>query len=171
MRVTTKSGSSREDSDSRIEQRLAKIEAMLAQIMEEIQEMKGAITSSSEKREWRQRKQNETRKGREKKGKGIDRLRREGVAFESDMQNINYTDRLFKYFARFDDVIVLEGMKERVAVTKEYLAELLEELKGARNPTDAEKRLRDEKMRKLYKFLRANGFLIFDGKDWKLNLE
>lgn len=98
----------------------------------------------------------------------LDIMHEQGILFESDLKSIRNKDQFIEYL-RKNGVIVLEGSKERVMITKEYLNIFLSELRKCRGPGDAEEKLKNEKISRLYRFLRDSGLLTYDSKSgWSL---
>lgn len=102
----------------------------------------------------------------EKKRSAIEIMKEQGVLFESDLKNISNKDKFFYYLSRHG-IHVFEGLKERVAVTDEFLDKFVEMLENCRTPSEAEEKLRGE-YRRLYQVLRESGYLVYGRDGWEL---
>jgi len=154
-------------------EKLSRIENILVEVLEKIEALEELMKrSEAEEKRGETGKKNRkvvVRSSKEKKS-ALDIMNEQGIVFESDLRNIANRDQFFNYLSRHG-IIVITGMKERVAITKEFLDSFMKELEKYRSPAEAEERLRDNYSR-LYKILRESGLLLYDSKKgWKLSLE
>jgi uncharacterized protein YoxC len=101
-----------------------------------------------------------------------ERLKKEPVIFESDIADrIRDRDKFFTKIARTCNGIVVEGLKERVAVEKGCWQQFLDKL-GKANTSDEEKikPMLDPLEFRLFTVLKESALIIFDANErrWKL---
>jgi len=142
--------------DESVSERLTRIENMLSEVLERLKSIEGRLSELE-----KSQSKAETGSGKGKKT-ALDIIRDQGVIFESDLKNIDNKERFFGYLSKHG-VIIIEGSKERVAVTKEFLTNFEKELEKYRSPAEAEEKLR-EPYRRFYEFLRNSNYLIHDTK-------
>jgi hypothetical protein len=107
---------------------------------------------------------------RPRQRRALDIMREQGVVFESDLTRIKNPDSFFEYLSRHG-VIVVEGTRERAAVTREFLNQFIKELSKCEGPEDAEEKL-SGKYKRFYLFLRESGLLVYNSakKEWNLGI-
>jgi len=174
-KVKLKTAKDLKDEESRFEEeimnKLNRIEHVLAELFEKLEALEeklGALQTTSAQRFRARGRSKVVVKGR-KKRTALEIMKEQGVVFESELKSIANRDSFFEYL-RKNGVIVVEGSKERVALTKEFLDTFVAELSKLRGPADAEEKLKDEKLKKLYTILRESGYLVYEKSDWSLDL-
>jgi DNA repair exonuclease SbcCD ATPase subunit len=144
----------------------------LSQVVELLQQVAESLRQGSEKvSEERQRVSEESvKKARREKVDACERLKRELAIFESDIADrIRDRDR---FFAKIENVcggIVVEGLKERVAIEKSFWQQFLEKLSKIDTSDDEKiKKSLDSLEYKLFKALKESALIIFDAtaKKW-----
>ncbi|MEM4619135.1 MAG: hypothetical protein QW607_02860 [Desulfurococcaceae archaeon] len=88
-------------------------------------------------------------------------MRKQGIIFESDLKIRN--KEKFIEDMRSNGVIVIEGTKERVLVTKEFLDNFISILRECKDIEKVEEKLNEKQLR-LYRLLRDSGLLIYNTK-------
>ncbi|MEM1560576.1 MAG: hypothetical protein QXN35_03420, partial [Ignisphaera sp.] len=88
-------------------------------------------------------------------------MRKQGIIFESDLKIRN--KEKFIEDMRSNGIIVIEGTKERVLVTKEFLDNFISILRECKDIEKVEEKLNEKQLR-LYRLLRDSGLLIYNTK-------
>jgi len=154
-------------------EKLSRIEKILVEVLERLEALEEAVKrSESLQREGGIKEKNRkvvVRSSKEKRS-ALDIVKEQGIVFESDLRNIVNRDRFFSHLSKHD-IIVISGIRERVAVTKEFLDSFMKELEKYSNPSEAEEKLKEAYAR-LYRVLRESGLLLYDSKKgWLLSIE
>ncbi|MEM4787876.1 MAG: hypothetical protein QXV28_07855 [Ignisphaera sp.] len=159
-------------------EKLNRILSTLALVVERLDSMEERLSKIEEKSKSREKNKRKSgykvvvnQKTGEKRAKGknaLEIMHRQGIIFESDLRNIQNKEKFIEYL-KSNGIIVIEGSRERVLVTKEYLESFLSILKECKGPGEAEEKLRDEKQIRLYRLLRDSGLLTYDSRGgWML---
>ncbi|MEM1532841.1 MAG: hypothetical protein QW224_03160 [Desulfurococcaceae archaeon] len=149
---------------------VSKIDLKLAELIEDIDKLRERVEAlekmSEERRAYRYGYE-----AREKARKtGIERLREEGVIFESEVKGLRDRDRFFAYLER-SGAKVIEAKDERVAVDRDlwnsFREKLFEEVTTS-SEEEVERQLSKVEV-KLFKKLRESGLIYYDSieKKWK----
>lgn len=150
--------------------RINKLEELVSELSKKINSLDENKHIKTAERESSRTTTYKERKRVPEKSKGVSIMQKQGVLFESDLKNIRDRNKFFDYLRR-NDIVVIEGNRERVAVTKRYLNYFMSVIQKFKNPTEVETKLRSRKMKRLYEFLRDSGLLIYDSKKgWNLSL-
>jgi len=161
------------DDLSTVLEKLTRIEGLLADVLEKLESLEERLPKQVEQRKEGRSEERGGKvfiKGREEKKSALDIMKDQGILFESDLRSVANKDRFFGYLSRHG-VIVVEGTRERVAVTEEFLKSFKNELEKCGNPGEAEERLKGS-FKRFYELLRASGYLLHDvKKGWILTLE
>jgi len=165
------------DNFTEVVEKLLRIESLLAEIFEKLESIEDTLQSLRQQAKndegrsrSRVRKVKVVVKNEGEKRSALDIIKEQGVVFESDLKNIANRDRFFAHLAKHG-VKVITGLRERVAVTEEFLESFMKELEKLRGPAEAEEKLKD-RYRRFYEFLRESGLLLYDSKKgWILTLE
>ncbi len=107
---------------------------------------------------------------RYKKRSGLDRLREQGVLFESDLTRLRDRDSFFAYLRR-GGAIVIETSSERIAVDPEYWENFIAKLERIRtNNDDRIREMLTPTEYRLFRELKESGLLYYDSseKAWRL---
>ncbi len=160
---------------SRIERRVqdlvnpytAKIDEVyrrLAEIQEKLEEIEEKTKQLEEKiKEYKPRQV-------EKRKTGIERLREQGVVFESELYRLRNRDAFFEYLAR-SGAKIIEAKNERIALDPEFWEKFTHKLSEITTSNEDEiKILLTKQEHKLFEKLKESGLLYYDSKSrkWKL---
>ncbi len=143
----------------------------IAQLAEELEELKSKIEKESE--------------GAEKKGKAVevpkerkrftalDRLKSQGIIFESELRTIRFKDSFFEKLRRGGAKIINTTRYGRIAVHPETWERFMQVLSESDSGDDAEvlEKLDSEPLKMLFSALREDGLLIFDRSTGRWVLE
>ena len=140
----------------------------LAQLTEEVEEIKSKLGEGSgkeggienvEKRRWHQEEQRE-----KKRFTALDRLKVQGIIFESDLRTIRFKDSFFEKLKRGGAKIIPTSRYGRIAVHPETWERFIQVLNESTSGDDAEvlEKLDNEQLKMLFSALREDGLLIFD---------
>ncbi|MEM1694275.1 MAG: hypothetical protein QXH21_08170 [Ignisphaera sp.] len=161
--------------EQEVVEKLNRIQNLLAMVVEKLELIDEKLTAAEKKGGYK-RKGGRYRivvnqRGKEGRAEGkniIEILMKQGVVFESDLKNMRTKEKLIEHL-RSKGIVVIEGQKERVLVTKEYLNSFMSVLNNCRGPGEAEEKIKDEKQIRLYRFLRDSGLLVYDSRSgWVL---
>ena len=140
----------------------------LAQLTEEVEEIKNKLSQEGGKEgvvEGAERKRWHSEEQREKKRfTALDRLKAQGIIFESDLRTIRFKDSFFEKLKRGGAKIISTSRYGRIAVHPETWERFMQVLNESASGDDAEvlEKLDDEHLKMLFSALREDGLLIFD---------
>lgn len=149
---------------------VSKINLKLAELIEDIDKLKERIEALEKTSEERKTYRYGYEAREKAKKTGIERLKEEGVIFESEVKGLRDRDRFFSYLER-SGAKVIEARDERVAVDRElwnsFREKLFEEV-ATSNEEEVERQLSRVEV-KLFKKLRESGLIYYDSveKKWK----
>jgi hypothetical protein len=156
--------------------RIARLEQLVLKLLDKVEDIESVVKERKDKAPRSGgvrvviKGSGEARSETPRKRSALDIIKEQGIVFESDLKSVSNRDKFFTYLAK-NGVIVIEGIKERVAVTKEFLDKFVEELSKLENPAVAEEKLRGN-MRRFYTVLRESGYLLYDSRNgWELNIK
>ena len=105
-----------------------------------------------------------------KRKTGLERLREQGVVFESELSGLRNRDAFFRYLER-EGAKVLRLINERVAIDPEFWTKFLEKITSIKTANEEEisKKLTKQE-RKLFSKLKESALIYFDpmSSTWKL---
>ncbi len=106
-------------------------------------------------------------RGERRRRSAIERLKEQGVVFESDVRWLKDRTAFFEKLKR-EGAIVVNASGERIAVDREFWIRFLEKLEEIRTSDEEEVRGRlDEQEYRLFSQLRKAGVVFYDAKDGK----
>ncbi len=144
--------------------RIDEVYRRLAEIQERLEELEEKTKQLEEKMKEYKPRQVEKRKT------GIERLKEQGVVFESELYRLRNRDAFFDYLARSGAKIV-EAKGERIALDPEFWERFTHKLSEITTSNEDEIRILLTKQEyKLFEKLKESGLLYYDSKSrrWKL---
>ncbi len=148
---------------------VSKINLKLAELIEGMDELKERVEVLEKTIEERKARHGYEARERARKT-GIERLKEEGVIFESEVKGLRDRDRFFSYLER-SGAKVVEARDERIAVDRDlwnsFREKLFEEI-ATSNEEEVGRQLSRVEV-KLFKKLRESGLIYYDSveKKWK----
>ncbi|ALU12453.1 hypothetical protein EYM_03950 [Ignicoccus islandicus DSM 13165] len=139
----------------------------IAQLTEELEEIKEKVNTekTKEEEEVSERKQRRMDEHKERRRfTALDRLKAQGIIFESDLRTIKFKDSFFEKLRKGGAKILTTSRYGRIAVHPDVWEKFLEVLNESTSGDDAEvlEKLDSEALKMLFSALREDGLLIFD---------
>ncbi len=145
--------------------RLADVVEKLEAVEERVQKLEEKIKQVEEKAEHPPH----TYKAGVRRRSAIERLKEQGIVFESDVQWLRDRDAFFERLRR-EGAIILNVGGERVAVDKEFWENFVDKVEKLPTPNDEEvKVLLTEQQYRLFRKFKESGLIYYDSteKRWK----
>ncbi len=143
----------------------------IAELHERIENIEGRVKQIEERIREQKIPSRQLQPYQEKRKTGIERLKEQGVVFESELYRLRNRDAFFDYLAR-SGAKIIEAKGERIAVDPEFwekfTIKLLEEISTSNE--DEIKLLLTKQEYRLFQKLKESGLLYYDSisKKWKL---
>ncbi|MEM1694209.1 MAG: hypothetical protein QXL19_08405 [Ignisphaera sp.] len=141
--------------------KLTKIHHTLALVIEKLESIEERLNKIENKEKKTSKYKVVVNQRREENKTSLEIIQKQGIIFESDLRIRN--KEKFIEDMRSNGVIVIEGTKERVLVTREFLDNFMSILRECRDIGKVEEKLNEKQLR-LYRLLRDNGLLIYNTK-------
>jgi len=151
--------------------RVSEVLRRIAELHERIENLEERIKQIEERIREQKAPPRQLQPYQEKRKTGIERLKEQGVVFESELYRLRNRDAFFDYLAR-SGAKIIEAKGERIAVDPEFwekfTIKLLEEISTSNE--DEIKILLTKQEYKLFQKLKESGLLYYDSisKKWKL---
>ncbi len=143
-----------------------RIKQQVAELVERIEGIEEKIKELSET----QRPARPAPQRYEKRKSGIDRLREQGVLFESDLTRLRDRDRFFAYLER-EGAVILHAEGERIALYPDFWEGFKEKLARIHTNIDDEvRKMLTPTEYRLFRVLKESGLIYYDSstKTWRL---